>query len=1271
MKFILILIFSSLTFFLFGQISIIEWQNSIGGSNTDYATSIQQTVDDGFIVGGYSKSIDGDLTFNNGNFDYWVSKLDMAGNIIWQKSLGGSEVDYARAIQQTSDGGYIVAGQSYSNNNDVIGNHGVSDAWVVKLDANGNISWQKCLGGTGDDEAYSIQQTIDGGYIIAGSTTSNDGDVSFNNGSSDYWIIKLDATGNITWEKSLGGSNADNALSIDQTSDGGYIVAGWSFSNNGDVTGNHGGVDYWIVKLNSTGSITWQKSLGGLKEDRAFAIQQSSDGGYIVGGWSFSSNGDVTGHHGTDQTTDYWIVKLNALGNVSWQKSLGGTDYDGARSIQETSSGGYIIVGDSFSNDDDVTSNLGGSDAWIVKLDSFGNINWQKPLGGPNDDALYSVKETTNGEYICAGRSSTIIGDNDYWIVKVNEANIQGKVYNDINENCNNEILEPGVGGIDLIINPGNIIVTTNSYGGWYLDSLPVGTYSVTIDTTNLNWTPTCNFIENFTVVDMYQLTFGPSFGLVNNNPCSSPDVSIYAPFLRRCFTDQKIYIRACNEIIGTSILSSTYVEVELDQYLSPTSSSLPYTSLGNNIYRFELGDLYPDQCIDFTINTTISCDAILGETLCMDARIYPIENCALDSTPTDTIPSNYGNDTNLVMPQACSLPWDNSSLQVEGFCQGDSVQFSITNTGDFGGGDMDCYSPVFFYVNDTLVSIDSIQLLGQETVVYSYPANGQTWILAAEQHPLHPGNSHPNAHVELCGTDSTLWVSDLVNNYPHDDADPVADIFCGIVEGSYDPNDKRGYPIGISDQHLIQANLQLQYVIRFQNTGTDTAFTVVIRDTLDTNLNIFTISPGVSSHDYTFRKYGPRVLEWTFENILLPDSTTNEPGSNGFITFTVDQAPNLIEGTLITNNADIYFDYNTPIITNETEHVISYFVESSPLLNCSLGPKINPIITSTECAPYTLPAILGSGLSGSEIYYTLTGGPNVLNQTQISDPLTSSAIIYAYDEKFGCTDEQEFEITTINPSFFTDVQEACNAFTWIDGVTYDVSNNTATWTLTNSVGCDSIITLNLTIKSTFYTDTQSACDSLVWIDGNTYYTSNNMATHTLTNMAGCDSIITLDLIINPLNIDITTDNLTMTSNAINSEYQWIDCTNNNDILDGAILQSYTATSNGDYAVIVTNNGCSDTSSCVTISTVELIDKGDLIDLEIFPNPTYDGSFTIEFEGTLQNVEIQDLLGRKVSISVNLDNKTVDGSKLAPGKYFVHMTTANGVNIVKELIISE
>ena len=731
------------------------------------------------------------------------------------------------------------------------------------------------MGGSGQEFAYSIDLSNDGGYIIAGSSQSNDGDVSGNHGGGDYWVVKIDSLGSLIWQKSLGGSGNEVANSIQQTTDGGYIVAGESGSNDGDVSGNHGvSSDFWILKLDLNGNIIWEKSFGGFSTDKAYSIQQTQDGGFIAAGQAFSNDGDVTVNNGT---FDYWITKINSDGNLIWQKSLGGSLGDYAQSINQSIDGGYIIVGYSTSDDIDVT-------------DSYGN--------------------------------------EDYWIVKLKEINIRGSVFNDYSMDCNKDNLEPFIEGINLTINPGNYIDITDNDGLWSLDSLPVGTYTVTIDTTNLNWSPTCSISQNFTVTDPTIFTLGPDFGLFNTNPCTEPDVSIFAPSLRRCFSNRIVYVSACNQAEGIGTIDSSYLDVELDLLLTVDGASLPYTDLGNNIFRFETGDIYPGQCVNFTLSTTVSCNAQNGQTLCMDATLHPAESCVFDSIPSDPITSDGVGGTLNGFPQPCTLPWDQSSLSVDGWCQGDSVYFSITNTGDPVGGDMECYSPMWVTIDGVVTYTDSIMINGSETVVFSYFGNGQTWILNAEQHPLHPGNSHPNAHVELCG-DSTNWTPGIINQFPLDDADPTVDIYCGQVTAPFDPNDKTGYPLGQTEEFYIQPNQQLQYVNRFQNVGTDTAFNVVVRDTLDIDLNIFTVTPGVASHPYTFKMYGPRVLEWTFENIQLPDSTANSEGSNGFLTFHVAQVPDLEPGTVINNDADIYFDFELPITTNTAVHkIFEGFVE-------------------------------------------------------------------------------------------------------------------------------------------------------------------------------------------------------------------------------------------------------------------------------------------------------------------------------------------------------
>ncbi|MBO8140214.1 MAG: T9SS C-terminal target domain-containing protein [Thermosipho sp. (in: Bacteria)] len=402
---------------------VIAWQKTLGGSNGDEAYSIQQTSDGGYIVAGTTYSNNGDVSGNHGGRDFWIVKLDDDGNIKWQKALGGSNNELAYSIQQTSDGGYIVAGNTNSNDGDVSGNHGNFDYWVIKLDNSGNIEWQKALGGSDYEYARSIQQTNDGGYIVAGTAYSNDGDVTGNNVGNCYWVVKLDSNGNIEWQKALGGSSGDWADSIQQTSDGGYIVAGYTYSNDGDVSGNHGERDFWIVKLDKNGNIEWQKALGGSSGDWAHSIRQTSDGGYIVAGYTYSNDGDVSGNHGE---RDFWIVKLDNNGNIVWQKTLGGSQWDEAYSVQQTSDRGYIVAGITWSNDGDVSGNHGGDDYWVVKLDTNGNIVWQKTLGGSRYETASSIQQTSDGGYIVAGYTdsndgyvSGNHGSRDYWVVKL------------------------------------------------------------------------------------------------------------------------------------------------------------------------------------------------------------------------------------------------------------------------------------------------------------------------------------------------------------------------------------------------------------------------------------------------------------------------------------------------------------------------------------------------------------------------------------------------------------------------------------------------------------------------------------------------------------------------------------------------------------------------------------------------------------------------------------------------------------------------------------
>ena len=417
---LLCLVFATLT--LRSQPNI-EWQVCFGGTNSDHAHKIRQTPDGGYIVAGSTVSNNGDVFGNNGGADFWVLKTSHTGAVQWKKTYGGSNNEEAFSVDLTNDGGYIIVGHTLSNNLDVSGNHGYYDGWAVKIDGSGNIQWQRALGGSGWEEIWDVQQTEDGGYILAGWATSNDGDLTINQGSLDVWVVKLNSNGTLQWQKSFGGSSEDRGYSIIQTTDGGYLVGGESSSADGDATNNLGNSDYWVLKLNFEGKIEWQKSLGGASIDRANDVIEAADGGFVLFGQTYSTNGDVSGNHGNN---DQWLVKLNKSGDLEWQKAFGGSNEEYATSIHRTMDGGYVMTGQTQSNNGDVVGNDGGADIWIVKTDALGVLQWQKTLGGTQAEWGNSVQQTIDNGFILAGYSWSNNGDvsgnkgkTDYWIVKL------------------------------------------------------------------------------------------------------------------------------------------------------------------------------------------------------------------------------------------------------------------------------------------------------------------------------------------------------------------------------------------------------------------------------------------------------------------------------------------------------------------------------------------------------------------------------------------------------------------------------------------------------------------------------------------------------------------------------------------------------------------------------------------------------------------------------------------------------------------------------------
>jgi gliding motility-associated-like protein len=410
----------------FSQAPPIEWQKTFGGTSYDEAEKIIQTSDGGYIMAGWSYSNDGDATGNHapGNGDCWIIKMDPTGNVQWKKMIGGTDYEDALTIKETRDGGYIIGGHTSSKDGDLTGNYADSyDALVIKLDQSGNIEWLKNLGGADYDAILSIDTTRDGGYILAGYTGSNNMDVSGNHGDYDAWIVKLDNTGNIQWQRCIGGTDRDNAWSITSSPDGGYVFAGHTTSTDGDIVFNHGQWDIMVGKLDAAGNTQWIKTMGGSLTEWSLGIVPASDGGYVIAGYAFSGNGDVSTNYGLN---DVWIIKINEQGNLQWEKSYGGTDFEDPYYIAPTSDGGYVVAGRTRSGNGDVSVNYGNNDYWILKLDVNGDLQWEKSLGGTRQDVAHSIKQTSDGGFIIAGTThssdgdvTTNLGQTDAWIVKL------------------------------------------------------------------------------------------------------------------------------------------------------------------------------------------------------------------------------------------------------------------------------------------------------------------------------------------------------------------------------------------------------------------------------------------------------------------------------------------------------------------------------------------------------------------------------------------------------------------------------------------------------------------------------------------------------------------------------------------------------------------------------------------------------------------------------------------------------------------------------------
>lgn len=562
--------------------------------------------------------------------------------------------------------------------------------------------------------------------------------------------------------------------------------------------------------------------------------------------------------------------------------------------------------------------------AWRTQANPNSTETPQLPAG--RHKIKWFIEDGCGNETIC---------EYDFIIARDNGIGYQvitGQIKHDTNNNCVADSTELAMSGgwkaiLNKVDNGGNIIDERFSVVGLnntYRFLVELGTYKLHISRPNDYWS-NCQQDTTFSIAQGGDTTTinVPAQSVVD---CPFLETSIGTWGLRRCFNNT-YNVRYCN--MGTTTANSAYISVELDPEMTFVSAGIPYIDEGNQVYRFNIGAIPAGFCGQFPLTVNLNCaTTTLGQTHCIESHIYPDSIC---------------------------LPgfWSGANVGVSGACAPDSVVFVLRNTGPVATSLLE-----YVVIEDNIITRQgSFEIPALDSMLVKVPANGSTWTLLAEQEPGNPYNIYPNAVVEACGVNANGSYSvGFESQFGEVDNDPFVSIDCQQSIGSFDPNDKTGYPIGYGPKHQIEPDQPLDYLIRFQNTGTDTAFRVIVVDTLPEFLDASTISDLVASHSNRFEMLGSGILQFHFNQIMLPDSNVNEPASHGFIKFSIKQRPNLPLGTIIHNSAAIYFDFNEPVITNTTQHTIGveYILSgvdapNTPLAYTTLTVMPNPINTPTK----------------------------------------------------------------------------------------------------------------------------------------------------------------------------------------------------------------------------------------------------------------------------------------------------------------------------------
>ena len=846
------------------QSRVAGWERTYPfvGEQLTEAKDIVQTKDEGFAM----------ISQDNSSNRFRIIKTDPDGNIIWENRYGGLPLGdmNGRKILQTEDGGYAVLANCLNCGI----SSGTQNIIVFRLDRYGVSLWERVFGlpQTDFDTGVSIKQTSDGGFIVGGVALTEDM-------AEQAYFMKMDANGEEIFEVAYGNESREFLRDIEETEDG-FIATGYQTTA--------GDADLYLIKINTVGDSLWSVAYGNASRNEGRAITFTYDDnnqvdGYLAAGFTSTlSNGD-----------NVYLVQVDTNGDEISTKVLpGGTLADQANDIQNTRDGGYIITG--------ITEpNTIQSHALLTKIDKDLEVEWTEDFGvqtaGFAASHGLSVRQTKDDGYAVAGFQSD---PNEFNITYgyLLKTNSQGQIFNNF---IKGRVFQQfgGEGINDWVISAieqggqGRRFYATSDEDGNYELAMPLGSFVISLTVPNTYWVPTQQGpIVNITVPNFTQTVDFPI--VPSSTSCTDLEVDISTPYLIP--GDAGLYtVRYCNH--GNELAIGAFVEVEFDEdILFINSSNNDYIIVGD-IYRFEVGNLDFGDCDEFTIETILQTSALDQETHCVEANIFPNTICDEDDPA-----------------------WDGSSIKVTAICDQtgieDSVRFEIENQGN-----SPMLSPLgIIIIEDQVLRDDQPQpgLLGVgQTFDFAVPATGATYRIVADQATGHPGDSRPTAAIEGCGG----FTPGHITRFPEDDYNYSNEFDC--QENVPNPliNSKRGYPKGTGDSLWVAAEADLIYHLKFQNIGQDTAIRVVIRDTISPHLDPSMIRPGVSSHDYDFEVFAGGILKFTFEDILLPGSSTDEAGSHIYVKYRISQQPNNQVGTPLVNGTAITFEFNEPIILTDS----------------------------------------------------------------------------------------------------------------------------------------------------------------------------------------------------------------------------------------------------------------------------------------------------------------------------------------------------------------